>query len=462
MRAKYTSSIRHIEKPDKIKFGETLYMTRKRFCWWILIFTVTYGSVPDAYSQARKPQKTEEENQPLPMKTRWAFKTNAIDWLLLIPNATLEFDLTASPYNKMTLSLGGKWNWNTSQNYNPSWVYNLWDVRPEIRYYWRTKQRNWKRDEKVKVKFSTWLKEDVFSKEKPKARTWRAYYVGAYINAGKYSFKLSDRGIQGITYGAGVSVGFGMPLYGYKNHAIDLELGGSIGIAYTSYDAFTYDNQSHCYPLVPGQSKKGHFIPFPVITDLRASFVYRFVSVRDKYKKTDQAKIDARNKCAAERKNRKNSEKMRRDSTNTAKKLAKELEYKNDSIRKITEKIESFTKKQQKQTADSLNRIEKDSIASVAKREKKKSGTAPAPSVTEQILPLPTDSINKPVTDSNGNKKTTKEKKEKKKQDIVKAEKKKKKKPTNQKPTEGIPVEETQSGAVQPIPEVNTETGTDK
>ena len=34
---------------------------------------------------------------------RWSFKTNVLDWLLTVPNAGVEFDLSSSPYNRSTL-----------------------------------------------------------------------------------------------------------------------------------------------------------------------------------------------------------------------------------------------------------------------------------------------------------------------------------------------------------------------
>lgn len=69
----------------------------------------------------------ENKDSIMPFKSRWAFKTNAVEWLVLLPNVTAEFDLFGSPYKHYTLSLGIKGNWNTSQNYKPSIVlYIIW------------------------------------------------------------------------------------------------------------------------------------------------------------------------------------------------------------------------------------------------------------------------------------------------------------------------------------------------
>lgn len=79
-----------------------------------------------------------KEPDTIPGRERWAIKTNAVEWLLTIPNIGVEFDLSRSIYNRMTIGLTAKWNWNTRHNYEPSVVFNVFEVRPEFRYYWRT------------------------------------------------------------------------------------------------------------------------------------------------------------------------------------------------------------------------------------------------------------------------------------------------------------------------------------
>lgn len=73
-----------------------------------------------------------------------------------------------------------------------------------------------------------------------------------------------------------------------------MELGGSIGLLYTSYDVYTHDAESNCYPHVSGKSKGGHLVPFPVPTDLRIAFVYRFISAGDKYKESIYRRVQIR------------------------------------------------------------------------------------------------------------------------------------------------------------------------
>ena len=74
-----------------------------------------------------------------------------------------------------------------------------------------------------------------------------------------YNFKIGKEGKQGNAYGAGISVGYTAPLYGYRNNYIDLELGGSAGLLYTSYDVYTHDAESDCYPRIAEKCKSGQF-----------------------------------------------------------------------------------------------------------------------------------------------------------------------------------------------------------
>lgn len=229
----------------------------------------------------------QEEKAVVSFKDRLAFKTNAVDWLLTIPNLGVELDLNNSIYNKLTLNLSGRWNWNTSHNYKPSAVFNLWEIRPEVRMYWKTDY--WKEERQPN------FKERLFSRSRLNPRNWRRYYLGAYLSAANFSFKLSGDGLQGTSYGLGVSGGFGIPLYSYRGHYIDLELGGSLGFAVAKTERYRVDDDNNCYVPVAGSAKKMHFVPYPMPTDVRVAFVYRFTSIKDKYAKIDYAKIDARN-----------------------------------------------------------------------------------------------------------------------------------------------------------------------
>lgn len=269
----------------------------------------------DTYAQ-QTTQKKQAEDESLTFKERWGFKTNAVDWLLTVPNLGVEFDLGNSVRTKRTLSANVKWNWETSQKYNPFLILNLFDGRIEWRQYFRTRQRN---ALALAENPSLWdkLNFNVFTTKRKNPRTWRAYYWGVYANAASYSFKISKRGIQGKAVGAGISLGFTAPLYGYRQNYIDLEMGGSFGLLYTRYDIFEYDAESDCYPRIADKCKGGHLVPFPVITDLRIAFVYRFVSVKDKYKQSITRRIDRINEKRARLNEKINQMRARIDSIQT-------------------------------------------------------------------------------------------------------------------------------------------------
>lgn len=248
-------------------------------------------TLSDTYAQTQRGKKEDAKAEEISFKDRWGIKTNAVDWLLTIPNIGVEFDLGNTIRNKHTIGANVKWNWNTSQKYTPSIIFNVFDARVEWRQYFRTRQRGGVTKD---APLYTRLKETVFTTRRKNPRTWRAYYWGVYANASTYSFKLGKQGIQGNSYGAGISLGYTAPLYGYRNNYIDLELGGAVGLLYASYDIFEHDAESGCYPRIADKCKGGHIVPFPMITDVRVAFVYRFVSVKDKYKQSITRRADIR------------------------------------------------------------------------------------------------------------------------------------------------------------------------
>ena len=219
---------------------------------------------------------------------RIAVRTNAVDWLLTIPNIGVEFDLTGSEFNSMTLGLSAKYNWNTSHsydlshNYAPPTVFNLFDVRPEFRYYYRAVDKGTFGSRKWSV--------DKLLKEQKHPKPWRAYYVGAYVNYGTYALKFGEKGSQGNVAGFGATAGYAIPMYEYKKGAVDVELGFSVGLQFASRNMFTHNPDGFFYTHVDGGKEKMGFTPFPVVSDLRVAFVWRHTSIKDKVK-TDEERM---------------------------------------------------------------------------------------------------------------------------------------------------------------------------
>lgn len=340
------------------------------FCFFLFSFAISsYGQV-SGQSRAKTVDKSESE---VSFKSRWAFRTNAVDWILLLPNLTAEFDLFNSPFKHYTLSLGVKGNWNADQNYAPYIVYNLLDVRSEFRWYHRTSPRSYRRPDSLKINIFKRMKEDVFTWKRFHPRYWRAYYIGAYVDACNYSLKFGKEGRQGTAYGLGISGGFGIPLYAYKKNYLDLEFGASVGMVYTKYDVFQRDAESNCYPLVQNKQKDFHLVPYPVISELRVAFVYRFTSIKYKYSRVDEAKREARAQ-------KKYLQSLAKDSINEMRlKMRQQRELQKDSIMQLKEK-EKLQKEAMKDSLSQVRLLEKqaeesakDSIRAAEKLQEKQS-----------------------------------------------------------------------------------------
>lgn len=241
-----------------------------------------------------------------------SFKTNALEWLLTIPNFSVEFDLASQDSShrstsRMSVSLTGKYNWNTAHTYaivegddkvsyghaSPL-LLNLWEARTEYRYHWRYfKDPNVWMDGKgnrVKPGFRNWMKHEMMSVSREEPNELIAWYLGLYASYGEYAFKFTRTGHQTQAAGLGLSFGIVKPLYQYKKFDIDFELGFSLGaLLCLNYERFGHNSDKYYYYLI---SHKDLVVPpFPVISELRASFAFRTKSVKDKYlKETDWEK----------------------------------------------------------------------------------------------------------------------------------------------------------------------------
>ena len=200
---------------------------------------------------------------------RWSFRVNALELLCTVPNFNVEFDVSSSPYNRWSLGLTAKYNWDTWHSVPPALVFNMFEIRPEFRKWFRMKPKE--------------------GNDKPTRE--RAFFLGGYASGGTYSIKPGKYGIQGPLFGAGALFGYDFPLYTYRHFAIDFELGVAAGLAVTSYDGYTMNRSNTDYIEAPGKSKGWHLCPFPVLSEVKACFVFRTLSIKDKYKKVDSQKL---------------------------------------------------------------------------------------------------------------------------------------------------------------------------
>lgn len=201
---------------------------------------------------------------------RFSIRTNAVDWLLTIPNVGVSFDLFPGEFNKMDVLLGIRYNWNTRHQLPTYYVFDVFDARAEYRYHFRFQQ------------LGAGEKPNFFSIKRKKPRSWIAHYIGGYANVGTFAFKVSTNGHQGFQGGVGVSYGIEMPLYQYKKGAIDLDIGASIGAMYANFNLFTLNGANSAYV----NNGKGWGV-IPMLSEVRATFIWRTHSVRDKYLRDD-------------------------------------------------------------------------------------------------------------------------------------------------------------------------------
>ena len=218
----------------------------------------------------------------IPFGRRIALRTNVLEWVAVVPNFGLECRLNNNPFRYMTLGLTAKYNWssfhgtNGESRYSPPFAYDLLDVRPEYRYYFRIKDGK-------------------------NAKSWRAQYVGAYANYSDYAFKFGEYGLRGHdTFGLGLSLGYVLPLYEYRKGAIDVDLGFSVGVQFAKHEAFTHSMDGNYYTRLAEGDKyfslkqsSSRILPYPVVSELRVAFVWRQESLRYDVK-TDESKKEAK------------------------------------------------------------------------------------------------------------------------------------------------------------------------
>ncbi len=223
---------------------------------------------------------------------RWAFKTNVVDWALTIPNLSVEYDLSGADNNKMTLGLTARYNWNTKQVPMPYYVFDLFQLRPEYRYYWRpTKAQKSEDNGGRRRSFREWMNDNIFTTARKNPKEGRINYIGAYADAGLYSIKAGEYGHKGQIYTIGFSMGYAVPKYQYKTGNIDVELGFALGLALMTDRVYTLDSAGDSYRQVSSESRGLHVAPFPIVSSLNLSLAWRSKSIKEKYNFTNADRL---------------------------------------------------------------------------------------------------------------------------------------------------------------------------
>lgn len=240
-------------------------------------------------------QSIKADEDSLGFFKRLSFSTNAIDWMLATPGLAVELDMSGSTQTRYSILLNGKYNWNTSHSVSPRLVYNMASFSVEGRKYWRTggvmrnpETRYTRENRDTTISLPRWgfqrFRRNVLSgRTFTDPRTWRAYYIGIYVGYEKFTFSTGGEGKQGDSFNFGLSGGWSMPLYPFRNgRSLDLDLGFSLGTKYVAYDSFKYNEEFGCY--VYSGPEKRHFVPYPVLQEIRLAFVFRFRSIGRKVK----------------------------------------------------------------------------------------------------------------------------------------------------------------------------------
>ncbi len=269
--------------------------------------------LPCVSAMAQTVSDTTKVYETVPFWKRFSVHTNALEWALTVPNLGLEFDLGKTENTRYSLLFTGKYNGQTEHTIQPRWVFNVIAAQVEVRKYWRTGggekvmdrpeaqdkegkdtigcfKKAFARDTTVNV-FTALFRKFRHNRlsgrtiSNQTARVWRAYYVGLYVGADKYTINLGGDGKMGRSLNGGVSFGFTMPMYAFKGgSSVDLDLGVSVGGKMTKYWNIGYDEETACYTNKAGDFKSWHIVPYPVVHEIRVGVAYRFNSIGNKVK----------------------------------------------------------------------------------------------------------------------------------------------------------------------------------
>lgn len=227
----------------------------------------------------------EKHLDTLSVSDRLSVRTNGTDWLIMVPNVGVELDLGKLNYNRLTAALNLRWKWGTGHTFVPKMVYNVFEVKGEVRSYWRTRQVT-AEDGVFPPHKHIWDKLMSLRRREPK-HPITTFYRGVWLSYATYSFDfeaIRKYGRQGSAVMGGVLYGIQRPLYRYRNgRSIDLDLGVSIGAALVKYDTYKRDVDNNRYRKV-SKNPIGWKV-LPVVNELRAGLVYRLGKTQgyDKY-----------------------------------------------------------------------------------------------------------------------------------------------------------------------------------
>jgi hypothetical protein len=246
---------------------------------------------------ARQPQRSGRGRQlyanqvdTLTLGERFSLKTSALDWALLLPNLGVEFTLGNRNWSRWTLGVYGRLKPSTHTLQTSYHVYDLTDVRLELRRYRHGKG------------------------------LLRSWFAGAYGAVGTHNLKWNATGYEGSHMAVGLTAGTLAPLYSFRGgSSLDLELSVSAGVLLARHDE--YEKSGEAYVVTkPRESYRLTWdaLPYLLAHDVvKVSFVWHFgPSVANRYK--PRVAIDEQYRLHL------NEMAIRRDSTREARRQYKE------------------------------------------------------------------------------------------------------------------------------------------
>ncbi len=211
----------------------------------------------------------------LSLAERVSLHTNAVDWVMCVPNLGVEFDIKGRNYNRWSVMANVRYRPSMKNTFVMPLVFNIFEVSLEGRAYWRERQAT---PTGIFHHHRLWYEKILSARAMlPSHPTW-VFYRGGYVAYTKYSFLLKDaiKGTQGNAIQAGFTWGFEKPLYQFSDgNSLDLDCGFSAGFCVHKTDKYDIDQENNAYGVTE-KSDKWKFNPIPVLKDLHVSFVYRF------------------------------------------------------------------------------------------------------------------------------------------------------------------------------------------
>ena len=209
----------------------------------------------------------------LSMANRVAFRTNGVDWLMLVPNLGVEVDVKNNNWSRWSIGVSGRYNWTTSHTFKHPLVWDEQGVRLELRNYWRTR----KIDGRAVKRHTRWY-DKLFSQRRMEQRhPLTTYYRGYFVSFDKYAYRFSfnEDGRRGKNILVGMSYGIVRPIYKFSDgSSIDVDFGISAGWGLESYSKFKYSREFDSY-LITSVNSRWKPMKYPVVNEIRAGFVYR-------------------------------------------------------------------------------------------------------------------------------------------------------------------------------------------